>query len=57
MIRTCRYRLYPTRRQVEALETQLGFACDLYNAALEQRRTAWCYHGVSVRNPSEGEKS
>ncbi|MGB7588009.1 MAG: transposase [Solirubrobacterales bacterium] len=47
--RTYRYRLYPTRRQVEALTDQLAFARDLYNAALEQRRTAWRDHGESVR--------
>lgn len=39
--RTYRYRLYPTARQRLALEAQLGFACELYNAALEQRRAAW----------------
>jgi putative transposase len=39
--RTYRYRIYPTRRQQLALEAQFGFACDLYNAALEQRREAW----------------
>jgi putative transposase len=38
--RTYRYRLYPTRRQREALHAQLRFARDLYNAALEQRRDA-----------------
>ena len=39
--RTYRYRIYPTRRQQLALGAQLGFACDLYNAALEQRRYGW----------------
>lgn len=39
--RTYRYRIYPTRRQRLALEAQLMFACDLYNAALEQRRYAF----------------
>jgi len=39
--RTYRYRLYPTGRQRAALEAQLAFACELYNAALEQRRDAW----------------
>lgn len=48
MIRTYRYRLYPTRPQAEALEAQLAFACDLYNAALEQRRAAWRDHGIRV---------
>src|SRR2546428_12272075 len=33
-------RLYPTATERVALEAQLAFACDLYNAALEQRR-AW----------------
>jgi putative transposase len=39
--RTYRYRIYPTVRLRLALEAQLGFACQLYNAALEQRRYAW----------------
>jgi putative transposase len=39
--RTYRHRVYPTRGQQLALDAQLGFACDLYNAALEQRRDAW----------------
>jgi len=39
--RTYRYRIYPTVRLRQALEAQLGFACQLYNAALEERRYAW----------------
>ncbi len=39
--RTYRYRIYPTVRLRLALEAQLGFACQLYNAALEERRYAW----------------
>jgi putative transposase len=39
--RTYRYRIYPTRHQAATLDEQLGFACDLYNAALEQRRDSW----------------
>jgi putative transposase len=39
--RTYRYRIYPTVRLRRALEVQLGFACQLYNAALEQRRYSW----------------
>jgi putative transposase len=49
MLRNFRYRLYPTRGQVVALETQLAWACDLYNAALEQRRTAYRDFGEHVR--------
>jgi putative transposase len=36
-----KYRLYPTRRQREALEAQLVEACRLYNAALQERRDAY----------------
>src|SRR2546428_2854068 len=39
--RTFRYRIYPTVRQRLALESQLDFASQLYNAALEQRRYSW----------------
>jgi len=39
--RAYRYRIYPTARQRLAMEAQLRFACELYNAALEQRRDAW----------------
>ena len=39
--RSYRYRIYPTVRHRIALEAQLRFACQLYNAALEQRRDAW----------------
>src|SRR2546427_2603564 len=39
--RTYRYRIYPTVRLQLALESQLDFASQLYNAALEQRRYAW----------------
>jgi putative transposase len=41
VFRSYRYRLYPTRRQQCALDIQLRFACELWNAALEQRRDAW----------------
>jgi putative transposase len=46
--RVYRYRLYPTRRQAEALTAQLRSSCDLYNAALEQRRDAYRRCGVSI---------
>jgi transposase len=46
--RSYRYRLYPTRKQAAALEHQLGQACDLYNAALEHRRTMWRDYGRAV---------
>jgi putative transposase len=48
--RTYRYRAYPTARQHVALAAQLGFACQLYNAALEQRRYAWRgrHHSITL---------
>src|SRR5712692_8276654 len=39
--RTYRYRIYPTAEQRRRLEGHLRFACELYNAALEQRRDAY----------------
>jgi putative transposase len=36
-----KYRLFATRLQSELLGVQLGEACRLYNAALEERRDAW----------------
>ena len=36
-----KYRLYPTTAQTEALDAQLGEACRLYNAALQERRDAY----------------
>lgn len=41
MRKSFKYRLYPTREQAEALDGQLGEACHLYNAALQERRDAW----------------
>ncbi len=41
MRKTFKYRLFTTRLQSEALDAQLGEACRLYNAALQERRDAW----------------
>ena len=41
MRKAYRFRIYPTRKQLQALNGQLEAASQLYNAALEQRRTAW----------------
>jgi putative transposase len=35
------YKIYPTRRQQDALTAQLTEACTLYNAALQERRDAY----------------
>jgi putative transposase len=46
--RTFKFRVYPTGAQVEALDGQVDEACRLYNAALDERRSAWRMNGVSV---------
>ena len=43
-----KYRLYPTTALSEALDAQLGEACRLYNAALQERRDAYQCHGLSL---------
>lgn len=48
MQRTYKYRLYPTRRQKGLLLEQLRATRELYNAALEQRMTAYRQAGKSV---------
>jgi hypothetical protein len=39
---------YPKQAQVHFLENQLHAACELYNAALQERRDAWkvCRKGI-----------
>ena len=41
MLRTYRYRLYPTHNQQETLNAILWVACWLYNRALDYRRKRW----------------
>lgn len=41
MIKTFRYRIYPTKRQEQTLSNQLAICSELYNAALQERRDAW----------------
>ena len=48
MRKTFKYRLYPSRKQAEALDGQLSEACRLYNGALQERRDAWQMRRVSV---------
>jgi putative transposase len=48
MRRTLMYRAYPTPTQGEALHGQLNEACRLYNAALDERRSAWRMNGISL---------
>ena len=48
MRKAYKYRLFPTDAQHQALEAQLGEACRLYNAALQERRDAYQKSGVSL---------
>lgn len=47
--RTFKYRIYPTKAQVEKLEFALSSCCELYNAALQERRDAWKLNRVRIR--------
>lgn len=51
--RVYKFRAYPTKTQAEALDHQLQFCCDLYNAALEQRKTLYRRQGVSVTHKQQ----
>lgn len=46
--KTYRFRIYPTRRQTRVLEEWLGLCCEVYNAALDERRSAYRVAGVSL---------
>jgi len=46
--RTYRFLLEPTGRQRSALGNLLGTQCELYNAALEERRGAWRWEQHSI---------
>ncbi len=48
MRKTFKYRLYPTKAQVESLRGQLSEACRLYNAALQERIEAYRTHRKSI---------
>jgi putative transposase len=40
-MKTYKYRLYPTRKQIETLQWTLDHCSELYNAALQERRDTW----------------
>lgn len=48
MIKSFRYRVYPTKRQAETLNQHLAICCELYNAALQERRDAWKLEHKSI---------
>lgn len=48
MIKAFKFRLYPTSPQRDRLTAMLRDHCELYNAALEERREAWRKQRVSI---------
>ncbi len=46
--KTYLFRIYPTRKQINTLERWLGLCCQLYNAALDERKSAYRMAGVSL---------
>jgi putative transposase len=46
--KTFQFRNYPTRKQTQTLEEWLGLCCEVYNAALDERRSAYRMAGVSL---------
>jgi putative transposase len=56
--RSFKYRIYPSHAQTTRLEQTLALCCELYNAALQERRDAWRiarksinYHAQAVQLP------
>ncbi len=47
--KTFRYRIYPTVAQRDMLDGHLRLCCELYNAAIQERRDAWRTARVAVR--------
>jgi putative transposase len=48
VLKAYKYKIYPTRKQAEALDIQLGEAARLYNSALQERRDAYRKARVSL---------
>jgi putative transposase len=48
MIKAYRYRIYPTKKQTRLLSEWLALCCEVYNAALQERRDAYRTAGVSL---------
>ena len=48
MNKTYQFRLYPTKKQQATLGEWLALCCEVYNAALQERRDAYRMAGVSL---------
>ena len=45
---TYQFRIYPTHKQVKKLEKWLGLCCEVYNAALDARKSAYRMAGIPL---------
>jgi putative transposase len=46
--KTYLFRIYPSRKQRQKLEAWLGLCCEVYNAALDERKSAYRMAGISL---------
>jgi putative transposase len=46
--KTYQFRIYPTSKQINVLEMWLGLCCDTYNAALDERKSAYRMAGLTL---------
>jgi putative transposase len=51
--KTFKYKLQPTAKQEQSMAFVLQRCCELYNAALEERRAAWRQCGISLTAASQ----
>src|SRR6266702_756767 len=48
MNKTYQFRIYPTKKQETVLNEWLALCCEVYNAALQERRDAYRMVGISI---------
>ncbi len=48
MNKTYQFRMYPTKKQETTLNAWLALCCQVYNAALQERRDAYRMAGISL---------
>jgi putative transposase len=54
--KTFKFRLFPTKRQRTILGGHLALCCELYNAALQERRDAWRINRKSISFRSQSDQ-
>src|SRR5687768_16172382 len=48
MLRSYKFRIFPTKAQMTKFESWLALCCELYNAGLQERREAYRLNKVSL---------